>query len=158
MCWKLMKCGHLFTKDGTNAGFGQSCVVEHAKSWPWSSGIVAKQPAVNFGNKFHQPIKLAKATAIFGKRINSSFLKKHMSALARAAGRQTTWSVGITPYGNQVRGSLEKLYPFQNPTQCTKLLQDFLSFGTTSHLFLNHYLIKNVDPTRLSIPVDIQVS
>ena len=32
MFWKLMKYGHLSKKDGTNAGYGQSCVVGLVKS------------------------------------------------------------------------------------------------------------------------------
>jgi hypothetical protein len=32
MCWKLTKCGHLSKKNGTNAGFGQSCADVLAKS------------------------------------------------------------------------------------------------------------------------------
>ena len=33
MCWKPTKCGHLSTKNGTNAGFGRLCVVALAKLW-----------------------------------------------------------------------------------------------------------------------------
>ena len=49
-----MKCGHLSTKDGTNAGSGRSCVAGLAKSWPFVIGDRSEAPAVNFGNKFHQ--------------------------------------------------------------------------------------------------------
>ena len=101
--------------------------------------IAARRPAANFGNEFHKPIGLAKATAISGKPINSSFLKKPTNALAKGVGRQTIWSVGITLCDNPVRGSLEKLYPFQNRMPCTKSLQGFLSFVTIYHLLLNHY-------------------
>ena len=96
MSWKPMKCGHLSMKDGTNAGSGRSCVAGLAKSWHLSSVIAARQPAVNFGNKFHRPIGFAKAIAISGKPTSSSFRKRRMSVLAKAAGRPTTWSVGTT--------------------------------------------------------------
>lgn len=135
-----MKCGHLSTKDGTNAGFGPSCAVGHVKLWLLSSVIAARQPVVHFGAKSHRSIGLVEATAISGKPIHLSFQQKHTSVLAKGADRQTTWSVGITPSGNRALVSLEKHYPFQNRMQCTKSSQGFLSFVTTYHSFLNHYL------------------
>ena len=97
MCWKPMKCGHLSTKDGTNAGFGRSCVVGLARSWRLSSGIAARRLVAGCGSRFHQPTRVATVTAISGKPINSFFLKRHTSALAKTVDKQTTWSVGITP-------------------------------------------------------------
>ena len=145
MCWKPMKCGHLSTKDGTNAGCGRSCAVALVKSWPLLSVIAARRVAASSGSKFHKRIRLARVTAISGKLINLSFLKRPMRVLAKAAGRQTTWSVGITPWGNRVLVSLEKRCPFQNLTSCTKSSQGFLLFVITYHLLLNHYQIANVN-------------
>src|SRR6266508_4919998 len=97
MYWKPMKCGHLFMKDGTNAGCGQSCAVARAKLWRWSSGIEARPPVVGCGSKFHQNTRPAKVTAISGKPINSSFLIRHTNVLAKKADKSVIWNVGITP-------------------------------------------------------------
>lgn len=137
--WKPMKCGHLSMSDGTNAGFGRLYVVALARLWPLSSGIEVKRPVANFGSKFHKPIRLATVTAISGKPTNSSFLKRHTSALAREAGRSIIWNVGITLCANPALVSSEKHCPFPSPTLCTKSLLGFLLFVTTYHLFLNHY-------------------
>ena len=118
--WKRMKCGHLFIKDGTNAGFGRSCVAELAKSWPLSLGIAVKQLVASFGSKSHQPTKVVKVTAISGKLIHSSFLRKLIIVSAKAAGKSIIWSVGITLSGNPMPASSEKLCPFQNPMLCMK--------------------------------------
>jgi hypothetical protein len=95
MSWKPMKCGHLSKKDGTNAGYGQSCVVELVKSWRLFLAIAARRVVANCGNKSHQPTKVVKATATSGKRIVSSFLLKHMNVLAREADKPIIWNVGI---------------------------------------------------------------
>ena len=89
-------------KDGTNAGFGQSCVAELVKSWPLSSGIAVKQAVASFGIKSQQPTKVVKVTVTSGKLIDSSFLKKHINVLVKEAVRQITWNDGTTHSDNPV--------------------------------------------------------
>jgi len=97
-----MKCGHLSMKDGTNAGFGRLCAAELVKLWPLSSEIAVKQPVVSFGSKSQAPTKAAKATAISGKRINSSFLQKRINVLEKEVGRPIIWNDGTTHLDNPV--------------------------------------------------------
>ena len=97
MSWKPMNCGHLSMNDGTNAGCGRSCAAALAKLWRLSSQIAARQAVASCGSRFHKPTKVAKAIAISGKPISSSFRKRRMNVLAKAAGRQITWNVGSTP-------------------------------------------------------------
>ena len=95
MFWKPMKCGHLSKKDGTNVGYGQSCAVELVKSWRLCSEIAARRAVANCGSKSLPLTKVARATVTSGKPINSFFLLRRMSALARAADKPITWNVGI---------------------------------------------------------------
>ena len=97
-----MKCGQLSMKDGTNAGFGQSCAVELVKSWPSSLEIAVKQPVASFGSKSQAPIKVVKATVTSGMRINSSFLQKRINVLEKEAGRRIIWNDGTTHLDNPV--------------------------------------------------------
>jgi IS1 family transposase len=60
-----MKCGHLSTKDGTNAGFGRSCAGAHAKSSLLSSGIMARQLVASLGSKSRKLTKAAGVTSDF---------------------------------------------------------------------------------------------
>ena len=100
-----MKCGHLSMKDGTNAGFGQSCAVELVKSWPSSLEIAVKQPVASFGSKSQVPIKVVKATVTSGKRINSSSPKIPITVLEKEAGRRIIWNDGITRSDSPVLAS-----------------------------------------------------
>ena len=97
-----MRCGHLSIKSGTNVGFGRLCAVGRVKSWPLSSGIAVKQPVVSCGIKSQTLTKVVKATVIFGKRINSSFLRKPINVSEKEAGRQIIWNDGITRSDNLV--------------------------------------------------------
>ena len=100
-----MKCGHLSIKGGTNVGFGRSCAAERVKSWPLSSEIAVKRPVASFGSKSQTPTKVAKATVISGKRINLSFLKKHITVSEKEAGRLIIWNDGTTHSDNPVPAS-----------------------------------------------------
>jgi hypothetical protein len=95
MSWKPMKCGHLCKKDGTNVGCGRSCAVELVKSWRLCLEIEARRAVANCGSKSHLLTKVARVTVTSGKPINSFFLLRHMSALAREADKPITWNVGI---------------------------------------------------------------
>jgi hypothetical protein len=95
MFWKSMNCGHLSKKDGTNVGYGQSCAVELVKSWRLCSEIAARRAVANCGSKSLPLTKVARVTVTSGKPINSFFLLRRMSALAREADKPITWNVGI---------------------------------------------------------------
>jgi IS1 family transposase len=59
----------------------------------------------SFGNKSPKPTKVVKATATSGKRINLSFLKKHINVSEKEAGRQIIWNDGTTRSDNPVLAS-----------------------------------------------------
>ena len=92
-------------KDGTNAGFGQSCAVELVKSWPLSLEIAVKQPVASFGSKSHQLTKDAEATVTFGKLINSFFREILTNVLVKEAGKLIIWNDGTTHSGNPALAS-----------------------------------------------------
>ena len=141
-----MKCGRLYLSDGGNAGFGQSCVVGHAKSLRMRSEIEAKRP-VNFcGSGFRQVTKVVKVSAICGKPTNWSFRQIPINASEKAKGRLITWNAGITDLGNPMLVLFARPCPSPNQTLCMKSLHAHLLSNIISHLLVNHY-------QRVTVPV-----
>ena len=94
--WKSTKCGRLCWNTGRNAGFGQRCVVAHAKSLLMPSAIEAKR-LVNFSGSGSLPvIKVVKVSVICGMLINWSSHLIHTSASEKVKGKLIIWNVGIT--------------------------------------------------------------
>ena len=92
-----------------------------------SNGLVAlevigvRRPAVNFGNKFHQPIGFAKVTTISGKLINSFFLKR-LIRVCKGSGQTNHMERGYNTLRQSCARFVRKTLSFSKPDATHKIV------------------------------------